>query len=123
SVSPIEQIDLQFEAVRVQPPVSYMAPARIQTLCSLDGTFDALCATDHNALLNALVRMTVDAEQSFEKAHSISAHDLQVLLATPPPPVGWLKLHGPIGAHVAPARAITSAGEHQRVIFAAVVDT
>jgi hypothetical protein len=43
-------------------------------------TLHALCATDHNTLLEALVRMTVDAEQIFEKDHSISAHELALLL-------------------------------------------
>jgi hypothetical protein len=32
------------------------------------------CATDHNALLEALVWMTIDAEQAFEKDHSIPGH-------------------------------------------------
>jgi hypothetical protein len=32
----------------------------------------ALCATDHNALQEAIVWMTVDAEQTLEKDHSIS---------------------------------------------------
>ncbi|MDE2283907.1 MAG: hypothetical protein KGK33_04755 [Hyphomicrobiales bacterium] len=103
SVSPVEQIDLQFEAVRVQPPVSHTTLARIQTLGSFEGTFNVLCATDHNALLEAFVGMTVDAEQIFEKAHSISAHDFHILLATPPPPVRRLKPYRPIGAHVTPA--------------------
>jgi hypothetical protein len=40
----------------------------------LYGTFGAPCATDHNALLEALVWMTIDAEQAFEKDHSISEH-------------------------------------------------
>ena len=43
-------------------------------------TLHALCATDHNTLLEALVCMTVDAEQIFEKDHSISAHELALLL-------------------------------------------
>jgi hypothetical protein len=74
SVSPAQQIDFHFEAVRVKPPVSHAAAALIPTFCSLYGTFGAPCATDHNALLEALVWMTVDAEQNLEKDHSISAH-------------------------------------------------
>ena len=73
SVSPVRQIDFHFEAVRVKPPVSDAAAALIPALCSLYGAFGAPCATDHNALLEALVWMTVDAEQAFEKDHSISA--------------------------------------------------
>jgi hypothetical protein len=73
-ISPIEQIDFHFEAVCVKPPVSHMAAALVPTFCSLHGTFGAPCATDHNALLEALVRMTIDAEQAFEKNHSISGH-------------------------------------------------
>jgi hypothetical protein len=74
SVRPVEQIDFYFDAVRMKAPVSHMAAALVPTFCSLYGTFDAPCATDHNALLEALVRMTVDAEQALEKDHSISAH-------------------------------------------------
>ena len=40
----------------------------------LYGTFGAPCATDHDALLEILVWMTVDPEQNLEKDHSISAH-------------------------------------------------
>jgi hypothetical protein len=99
-----------------------MAAALVATFCSLYGTFGAPCATDHNALLEAPVRMTVDAEQTFEKDHSISAHG-GLRPTIPPPPMGRPKRHGPIGAHIAPARSITSAGEHQRMIFTVVVDT
>jgi hypothetical protein len=55
SISPVEQIDFHFEAVRVKPPVSHTAAALVPTFCSLYGTFGAPCATDHNALLEALV--------------------------------------------------------------------
>jgi hypothetical protein len=63
----VEQIDFYFDAVRMKAPVSHMAAALVPTFCSLYGTFGAPCATDHNALLEALVVMTVDAGQIFEK--------------------------------------------------------
>ena len=66
--------------------------------------------------------MTIDAEQTFEKDHSISAHG-GLRPTIPPPPMGRPKRHGPISAHIAPARSITSAGEHQRMVFTVVVDT
>jgi hypothetical protein len=69
-----EYIDLQLNAVRVTPPVSHMAAALIPTFGRLYGTLDAFCATDHDGLLKAPGRMTVEAEQIFEKAHSISGH-------------------------------------------------
>jgi hypothetical protein len=47
----------------------------------LDGTVDASGATDHYALLEASELMPVGAEQVFEKAHSISAHDCKSLFA------------------------------------------
>jgi hypothetical protein len=47
----------------------------------LDGTVDASGATDHDALLEASELMPVGAEQVFEKAHSISAHDCKSLFA------------------------------------------
>ena len=80
SATSIEQINFHFAAVRAQPPVSHMAAALVPTFCSLYCTLHALCATDHNTLLEALVCMTVDAEQIFEKDHSISAHELALLL-------------------------------------------
>ena len=58
----------------MKPPVSYTTAALVPTFRSLYGTFDAPCATDHNALLEALVWMPIDAEQTFEKDHSISGH-------------------------------------------------
>jgi hypothetical protein len=70
----VEQIDFYFDAVRMKAPVSHMAAALVPTFCSLYGTFGAPCATDQNALLKALVWMTVDAKQTFEKDHSISGH-------------------------------------------------
>jgi hypothetical protein len=63
SATSIEQINFHFAAVRAQPPVSHMAAALVPTLCSLYGMFSAPCATDHNALLEALVRMTVDRRE------------------------------------------------------------
>jgi hypothetical protein len=74
SVRPVEQIDFHFEAVRAKPPVSHTASALVATFCSLYGTFDAPCATDHKALLEAFIWMTIDAEQTLEKDHSIAAH-------------------------------------------------
>ena len=65
--------------------------------------------------------MTINAEQTFEKDHSISGHGNCYL--RPPPPVGRPKRHGPTSAHVAPARSITPAGEYQRMILTVVVDT
>ena len=47
----------------------------------LDGTVGVFGATDHDALLEASELMTVGAEQVFEKAHSISAHDYKSLFA------------------------------------------
>jgi hypothetical protein len=76
SVRPVEQIDFYFDAVRMKAPVSHMAAALVPTFRSFYGTFSAPCATDHNALLEALVRMTVDAEQNLEKDHSISGHGI-----------------------------------------------
>jgi hypothetical protein len=118
----VEQIDFYFDAVRMKAPVSHMAAALVPTFCSLYGTFGAPCATDQNALLKALVWMTIDAKQTFEKDHSISGHG-DLLLTIPPPPVGRPKRHGPISAHITPARSITSAGEYQRMIFTVVIDT
>ena len=46
----------------------------VPMFCSLYGTFCAPCAADHNALLEAPIRTTVDAEQNLENDHSISAH-------------------------------------------------
>jgi hypothetical protein len=69
-----EYIDLQLDAVRVTPPVSHMAAALIPTFGRLYGTLDTFCATDHDGLLKAPGRMTVEAAQIFEKAHSISGH-------------------------------------------------
>jgi hypothetical protein len=69
-----ECIDLQLNAVRVTSPVSYMAVALIPTFGRLYGTLDTFCATDHDGLLKAPGSMTVQAEQIFEKAHSISGH-------------------------------------------------
>ena len=40
----------------------------------LNGPPGTFCTTDHDALLKTPVVMTIDAEQIFEKAHSISAH-------------------------------------------------
>jgi hypothetical protein len=51
-----------------------MDEALIPTFGGLYGTLDAPCATHHDALLKAPVCMTVDAEQIFKKARSISAH-------------------------------------------------
>jgi hypothetical protein len=45
------------------------------SLGRLDGTIGASGATDHDALLEASELMPVGAEQVFEKAHSIPAHD------------------------------------------------
>jgi hypothetical protein len=56
-------------------PVSQMAAAFEPTFGHLDGTVGAFCAADHDALLEASELMPVGAEQVFEKAHSISAHD------------------------------------------------
>jgi hypothetical protein len=69
-----EYIDLQLNAVRVTPPVSHMAAALIPAFGRLYGTLNASCATDHDGLLKAPGRMTVQAAQIFEKAHSISGH-------------------------------------------------
>jgi hypothetical protein len=44
------------------------------TFGRLYGTLDTVCATDHDGLLKAPGRMTVEAAQIFEKAHSISGH-------------------------------------------------
>ena len=70
SVSPVQQINFHFEAVRVKPPVSHAAAALVPTFCGLYGAFGAPCATDHDALLEILVWMTVDPEQNLEKDHS-----------------------------------------------------
>jgi hypothetical protein len=67
SVRPVEQIDFYFDAVRMKAPVSHMAAALVPTLCSLYGMFSAPCATDHNALLEALVRMTVAPRRTLKK--------------------------------------------------------
>jgi hypothetical protein len=69
-----EYIDLQLNAIRVTPPVSHMAAALIPTFGRLYGTLDSFCATDHDGQLKAPRRMTVEAAQIFEKAHSISGH-------------------------------------------------
>ena len=67
-------LDLQLNPVRVKPPITHMAAALIQTFRGLNGPFGTFCTTDHDALLKTPVVMTIDAEQIFEKAHSISAH-------------------------------------------------
>ena len=67
SASPIERIDFHLEAVRVKPPINHTATTLVPTFCSLYGTFGAPCAPDHNALLEALVCMTINAEQTFER--------------------------------------------------------
>ncbi len=67
--------------------------------------------------------MTIDAEQILKKiiryrhigdGRTLRSHRRQ-----------WVGRSGigPIGAHIAPARTITSTGEHQRMIFPVVVDT
>ena len=71
-------IHLQLNTVRVKPPISHTAAAFKSTLGRLDGPFDASSATDHDTLLEALACMTVDAEQIFKKAHSISAHGILI---------------------------------------------
>jgi hypothetical protein len=58
-----------------------MAAAFKPTFGRLDGTVNASGATDHDALLEASELMPVGAEQVFEKAHSISAHDYKSLFA------------------------------------------
>jgi len=60
----------------VEPPVGQMAAAFKPTFCRLYGTIGASGATDHDALLEAPELMPVGAEQVFEKAHSIWAHEL-----------------------------------------------
>ena len=72
-------IDLQFNAVGVKPPVSHMAVALIPTLGRRYGTFDGFRAMDYNALLKAPIGMTIEAEQIFEKDHSIS-HSCKISL-------------------------------------------
>jgi hypothetical protein len=67
SISPVEQIDFHFEAVRRMPPVSHPAAALVPTFCSLYGTFGARCATDHNALLEALSWMTIEPSRLLKK--------------------------------------------------------
>jgi hypothetical protein len=56
-----------------------MTAALKPTFGRLYGTLDALCATDHDGLLEAPGCMTVEAEQIFEKAHSISGHGCKSL--------------------------------------------
>jgi hypothetical protein len=58
----------------VKPPISHLAAALVPPLGSLYRPFDASGATDDDALLKAPACTTVDAEQIFEKAHSILAH-------------------------------------------------
>jgi hypothetical protein len=70
------EIDLQLHTIGVEPPVSQMAAAFKPTFGRLDGAVDAFGAADHDALLEASELVPVGAEQVFEKAHSISAHDL-----------------------------------------------
>jgi hypothetical protein len=53
-----------------------VATAFKPTFRRLDGTIGASGATDHDALLEASELMPVGTEQVFEKAHSISAHEL-----------------------------------------------
>jgi hypothetical protein len=66
-------INLQFNAVGAKSPASHMAVAvLIPALGRRYGTFDAFRATDYDALLKAPVGMTIEAEQIFEKDHSIS---------------------------------------------------
>jgi hypothetical protein len=65
-----EYIDLQLNAVHESATWQW----RIPTFGRLYGTLDAFCATDHDGLLKAPGRMTVQAAQIFEKAHSISGH-------------------------------------------------
>jgi hypothetical protein len=60
----------------VEPPVSQIAATFKPTFSRLDGTVDAFGAADHDALLEASQLMPVGTEQVFEKAHSISAHEL-----------------------------------------------
>ena len=71
--------------------------------------------------------MTINAEQIFEKAHAISAHGLQILIATGPyHPTAASELDLAASddwwLHRA-SRAIALAWEYQRMIFAAVVNT
>ena len=73
------EIDLQLHTVGMESPVSQMATAFKPTFGRLDGTVGVFSATDHDALLEASELMTVGAEQVFEKAHSISAHDYKSL--------------------------------------------
>ena len=75
------EIDLQLHTVGMESPVSQMATAFKPTFGRLDGTVGVFSATDHDALLEASELMTVGAEQVFEKAHSISAHDYKSLFA------------------------------------------
>jgi hypothetical protein len=53
-----------------------MAAAFKPTFRRLDGTVGGFSAADHDALLEASELMTLGADQVFEKADSISAHDL-----------------------------------------------
>jgi hypothetical protein len=46
--------------------------------------------------------MTINAEQTFEKDHSISGHGDRYLRPHRRQWVGWDR-HGPISAHIAPA--------------------
>jgi hypothetical protein len=59
-----------------------MAAALKPTFGRFYGTLDASCATDHDGLLEAPRCMTVEAEQIFEKAHSISGHGSKSLLTS-----------------------------------------
>jgi|SRR6516164_3147078 len=70
------EIDLQLHTVGMESPVSQMAAAFKPTFGRLDGAVSAFSAADHDALLEASELMPVGTEQVFEKAHSISAHDL-----------------------------------------------
>ena len=62
-----EYIDLKLNAVRVTPPVSHMAVALIPTFGRLYGTLHAFCATDHDGLLKAPGRVTVEAGRFLKK--------------------------------------------------------
>ena len=74
-------IDLQLHTVGMESPVSQMAAAFQPTFGRFDGTVGTFGAADHDALLEASELMPVGAEQVFEKAHSISAHDYKSLFA------------------------------------------
>jgi hypothetical protein len=59
-----------------------MAEALIPTFRRFYSTFDAFRATDHDSLLQAPECMTVEAEQIFEKSHSVSAHGYKSLVTS-----------------------------------------